>query len=680
MIHFPYGYVQRFRRRHDDINIIGRTDAVLPQASSSYRLNRGGAVHFYIEPAEKPSDPPAFPYGMRTPGCHRLRKFAGWFNLEIPADNAQLEAGWNTLDIEITGNNGELHRSSAKFHWNPQPQDLPLDLSDLRRFQSIQEVGQAVNGLFELDRDRNVIRAANPVGSDILLLLGSPGLSQEATYCIEFGSGKGVYLGLSDFFAGHLPQSADLGIKPGYCTNGLATLDRNGDARAWIAHGDNLMDDDSAWVVSTGRGQHRIAVQSGRKYRVRHQFLTSASDTSCRFRIWPDGTPEPQTWLCEANTTTIAPHLPRNPTASFGLFQYFGSPTEWSDIQIRPLDIGTAPDKPTTNTQTASSSLNDASPEQRNALIQKFCDAYVNEPNPTRAALVAGFQAEEAEAVAHMLLRQPAIRQHIQPQQVARQYREDPRYKSPCAPVQDNVYYCCAQKSGSQWLKSLFFDAAVYRASGLKVYPYVLHGNKFARFSEPFPAHTIATHLYVGYDAYKTIPKPESYKTFYVLRDPRDTLVSWYYSARNSHVPIEPIPRLRSELQQLDFESGMMFMIDFLCEWQFFDCQRSWMERGIQDPQVRIFRYEQLAGDEAGFARDLFNYLAIEMPETDFTELCDRHAFSRFAHGRKKGEEDQQSHYRAGRQGDWQIKFTDRIGAHFQASTGNLVDVLGYSQ
>ncbi len=339
MIRLPYGNSQHFQLRHGDINIIGQTNVRLPQQDSSFRLNQGNAVYFYIEPAEKGSDPQCFPYGMRTPGCHRLRKFPGWFNLEIPVDSPHLKDGWNSVDVEIIGSDEELHRLTARFHWNPAPLSLPLDLSDLRRFGSLQEVGQAVNGLFELDRDNNVIRAANPVGSDILLLLGSPGQSQEATYCVEFGPEQGIWLGLSDFFAGHIAQSPNLGIKPGYCSNGLATLDRNGSAQAWITWGDNLMDNDHSWVAHTERGLNAIAVKTGLKYRVRHQALLVESRNICRFRIWPDGTPEPQSWLCSVNTARVPPHLPRNNAASFGLFQYFGSPTEWSDIRIRSLDI-----------------------------------------------------------------------------------------------------------------------------------------------------------------------------------------------------------------------------------------------------------------------------------------------------------------------------------------------------
>ena len=155
-------------------------------------------------------------------------------------------------------------------------------------------------------------------------------------------------------------------------------------------------------------------------------------------------------------------------------------------------------------------------------------------------------------------------------------------------------------------------------------------------------------------------------------------MVSWYYSARFSHNLIDPIPWLRQRLNAVDFEAGMIFLIDTLAEWGFFDCQRSWFARGRADPAVRIFRYEDLAKDEVAFLRDLFGYLDVRMSDDEFTGLSERHAFAKYAKGREKGIEDQTSHYRRGSSGDWQEKFTERIRNHFYDTTGDLAAVLGY--
>jgi hypothetical protein len=307
-----------------------------------------------------------------------------------------------------------------------------------------------------------------------------------------------------------------------------------------------------------------------------------------------------------------------------------------------------------------------------------FCREMLCDLDAVKAAVRAGVSESDAPAIAAGLTRQASTWQLVELMSLAARYQHDARYRNPPSPILDNVYYCCSQKTGSQWLKQILIDPAFYQATGLKVLPYVALGMKYARVDRAMPLHTVLTHLYAGYGAYAAIPKPERFKTFYIVRDPRDAVVSWYYSARFSHNLIDPIPWLRERLNAVSFEDGMTFLIDALAEWGFFDCQRSWCSEGWSDPAVRVFRYEDLAGDEVAFLRELFGYLGVGMNDEEFTALCQRHAFARYAKGRDKGTEDQRSHYRRGSSGDWQAKSTDRVRDHFCAITGDLTSVLGY--
>lgn len=338
MIQLHYGSRQRFERRHSDINILGQLQAPLPALTSSYRLNGADAVHFYIEPVEANSDPLIYPHGLRTPGCHRLRHRPGEFNIEIPADCPHLIRGWNEIEISAVDAAQAPHSCSARIHWNPATPRLPIHLQNMMGVPSVQDIGQVVNGLFEVDYTHNVIRSVNPVGSDALFLLGPPARSQEALYSVKFAALNGVWMGTSDFFAGHVAESPTLGIKPGYSTNGLATLDRRGGARSWIAWGDNLSDNANSWVVTTKQGAIHYPISPGVTYRVRHQVRMRRSEVMTRFKIWPIQETEPHNWLCGVSTAQVPSDLPRNEVSSFGLFQYFGSPAEWSDIHLYELD------------------------------------------------------------------------------------------------------------------------------------------------------------------------------------------------------------------------------------------------------------------------------------------------------------------------------------------------------
>ena len=60
---------------------------------------------------------------------------------------------------------------------------------------------------------------------------------------------------------------------------------------------------------------------------------------AARFRIWPAENTEPHTWLCTLDTRQVDPGLARLPAGSFGLFQFGGHVTTWSDIEVRALDV-----------------------------------------------------------------------------------------------------------------------------------------------------------------------------------------------------------------------------------------------------------------------------------------------------------------------------------------------------
>lgn len=339
MISFPYGARQRFRYRHGDINVLAVIDGNLPLRRSEWFLNGGPPTHFYVEP-DVPVAVGPYAWETNSPSVFRLQGKTGWANLEIPITASELREGDNDLEVRVEDAGGNLAGERVRFTWDPRPVALPVDLSDLRGVTDLQSVGQAVNGVFEIDPDRGVVRTVEPIGPDVLLLLGSPTGSQEATYVVEFGTDgrTGTYIGLSDYFVGHSEQEPGLGIKPGYSTAGLATIAPGGWAQMWIARGDCLVDKPWAWLERS-RYPSRYPVQPGVRYRVRHQCIIEPHVNLARFRLWPDGDAEPTEWLCVEDNADLAPGLERLVSASFGLFQFGGHATEWSEISLRRLSV-----------------------------------------------------------------------------------------------------------------------------------------------------------------------------------------------------------------------------------------------------------------------------------------------------------------------------------------------------
>jgi hypothetical protein len=246
----------------------------------------------------------------------------------------------------------------------------------------------------------------------------------------------------------------------------------------------------------------------------------------------------------------------------------------------------------------------------------------------------------------------------------------------------ENVYYCCTQRTGSQTLRAVFQHHKFWQWSGLRVKPYFELGLREARADKrlrrAFPRHTLACHLYLDYPTYHSIPKPSRYKTFFVMRDPRDAVVSYYYAALVSHTPVYPIPRMRADLQTLDKRAGLRYVIDSLDEFGYFEAQRSWVSAEADaDENVRVFRYEDRAANESRFLRELLDYLEVPMPDKELQHLASRFSFERIT-GRPKGTEDISHHLRKGTPGDWRAEFDDEILAYFGDVTQDLVQVLGY--
>jgi hypothetical protein len=334
-IRLTYGERQRFRFRTYDLNVHGRVaDAAYPMRTSTWSLNDGPETYFYVEAVPDPGIDWTYEY-KDSPAVNRLRDL-GDFNVEIPVATSELRAGANELMLRVVDASGAEDQVRVAFDYDPTPQPATLDLRDLRGYGHIQDVGQVVDGAFDLDPDQNLIRSRGPVYVDALLVLGSPQGSQEATYQVRFTDlTKVKWLGPSDFFAGHAGPTPPIGIKPGWSTAGMMALNPRNEARAFLAYGDHV-GTDQEWVIQTAPPK-RFIVKARVDYRVRHQVEFRGGVDYDRFKIWPAAEAEPDGWLVEADDSSVPSSYPKYSECSFSLFQHSGFPIEWSDIVVRPL-------------------------------------------------------------------------------------------------------------------------------------------------------------------------------------------------------------------------------------------------------------------------------------------------------------------------------------------------------
>lgn len=248
-----------------------------------------------------------------------------------------------------------------------------------------------------------------------------------------------------------------------------------------------------------------------------------------------------------------------------------------------------------------------------------------------------------------------------------------------------NIFHCCVQKTASQWVRRLFQDTRILELSGLQPYDFYQELEKEDPrlsssyiFTEPFPSNVIITPLYISFESFCSIPKNENYRAFFIMRDPRDLVVSWYFSTKYSHPPIGKIQVHRDKLNQVTIEEGLQLSIDFLKERGYFRTLQSWLNAPIADPNIKLFKYEDLTGPKSfETIQDLFNHCLIPIDSKMLQDVLADECFEKLAK-RKQGIEDKFAHYRKGIEGDWINYFDDEVESKFNEVAGKLTAELGY--
>jgi hypothetical protein len=228
-------------------------------------------------------------------------------------------------------------------------------------------------------------------------------------------------------------------------------------------------------------------------------------------------------------------------------------------------------------------------------------------------------------------------------------------------------------KCGTQWMKSILRPVADRIRRDLVVHSGRATFGRSLAATISDPATTLL--CYVNADA-RQVERLGPMRGFHIVRDPRDIVVSAYYSHLYSHPDYGKLQEHRRRLQSASKSEGLLlemhnrrhqFRVMEGWDYERSDVLELHMEAVTTDTRNALPRILSFLGLGAGEGFD----------EAFVNQIVEQNDFNVLA-GRPPGTEDVRSHYRKGVAGDWVEHFNEEHVAYFKAHYNDLLIKLGY--
>jgi hypothetical protein len=237
---------------------------------------------------------------------------------------------------------------------------------------------------------------------------------------------------------------------------------------------------------------------------------------------------------------------------------------------------------------------------------------------------------------------------------------------------QPTVFHITHWKAGSQWVRAVLHEAMPGR--------YIrVEGDLSNIRPDQLRPGAVYTPVYLPAHGFKEfVPESLPQRRFVVIRDLRDTLVSWYFSVKHSHGRTDALTdsyvlSYRERFDQCSEEEGLIVTLKERLD-PIVRIQRSWLRAG-----ELVVRYEDMLADEHGAFKRIFDHCGLDVDPRVRADAVARHSFENRT-GRKRGEEDLSAHHRKGVAGDWRNHFTPRVTDAFKERLGQALLEAGYEQ
>ncbi len=234
-------------------------------------------------------------------------------------------------------------------------------------------------------------------------------------------------------------------------------------------------------------------------------------------------------------------------------------------------------------------------------------------------------------------------------------------------PADSACFHITHPKAGSQWMRGILEELF-----GPAVEPpkyYVGHV-----WSQPVRPGRVYPCVYTGQPEFESIQLEGKKQAFVLIRDLRDSLISAYFSMRNTHeVKTPETAYVREMLTRLNCEQGLLYLMETRIG-NYARVQRTWLADG-----GTCYHLEDCMEDAPTMlGRMLADGWGVNVPAPLLAEVAARHSFARLSGGRRPGQENLRSHYRKGVAGDWKNHFTPAVIDRFKQLYNDVLIDAGY--
>ncbi|XP_053565239.1 sulfotransferase 6B1 [Bombina bombina] len=216
----------------------------------------------------------------------------------------------------------------------------------------------------------------------------------------------------------------------------------------------------------------------------------------------------------------------------------------------------------------------------------------------------------------------------------------------------DDIMLAAYPKCGSNWTMRLLSDMikVAYSRNALANIPILEFAapDKFEKLKQEYSPRLLSTHLH--YDAIPKTIFEKGVKIVVVIRNPKDTAVSFFHFYNNS--PLYPSYNSWDTFFQ-DFVSGKV-------AWgSYFDQMVAW-NKHIDDDSVYIVTYEEMKQDLKAAVKKMAGFFGISLNEEQVQQIADDGTFKFMKEKAKESYGDfVPVFFRKGEVGDWKDYFTE---------------------